>query len=104
MKGFGKERKKADIVKIYYEGQVVFAGEMSKLPLRDSVILQKSEDFFNDPTPCFIHRSAVRIRLLAELEEAVQEQDMSIWKLYVELPGVDRIECLLRMAAYGTLE
>ena len=92
MKEFRKERKNAEIVKVYYAGQVVFMGEMSELPLRDSVILQKSEEFFSDPTPCFIHRSAVRIRLLAELEEAVQKQDMSIWKQYAQLPGADRIE------------
>jgi len=92
LKGFKKENKKAEIVKVYYEGQVVFMGEMSELPLRDSVILQKSDEFFNDPTPCFIHRSAVRLRLLAELEEAVKKQDMSMWKLYAELPGADWIE------------
>lgn len=32
------------------------------------MIINKSIEFFSDPEPCFIHRSAVLKRLLAEIE------------------------------------
>ena len=47
----------------------VYRGTLTDLPLKEEIILEKSEEFFNDPNPCFIHRSAVRVRLLAELEK-----------------------------------
>jgi len=48
-------------------GKVLFSGDLADLPLKDEWIIKKSIEFFNDPEPCFIHRSAVMIRLLNEI-------------------------------------
>ena len=42
--------------------------KFTSLPIREQMIINKSIEFFSDPEPCFIHRSAVLKRLLAEIE------------------------------------
>ena len=49
--------------------RVLFHGPLSDYPLPESVILACSEEFFNDPSPCEIHRRAVQLRLYAEMQE-----------------------------------
>lgn len=39
------------------------------LPIREEVVLGKSVEFFQDPEPCMIHRSAVLARIFAEFEQ-----------------------------------
>jgi len=39
------------------------------IPLKNSVIIAHSIEFFNDPEPCMIHRSAVMKRLFWEICE-----------------------------------
>ena len=51
------------------DGRVLFQGPLSGYPLPESVILACSEEFFNDPAPCEIHRRAVQLRLYAEMQE-----------------------------------
>ena len=41
--------------------------------IEDSLIIEKSIEFFSDPEPCFIHRSAVITRLLCELEDYITQ-------------------------------
>ena len=53
------------------DGALLFEGELSDLPLREEAILKKSEEFFNDPAPCYIHRGAVMSRLYMELGDAL---------------------------------
>jgi hypothetical protein len=43
------------------------------MPISESTIIAKSIDFFNDPEPCFIHRSAVMMRIYLEIEEYIKE-------------------------------
>jgi len=50
--------------------KVLFSGNLEDLPLKDEWIIKKSVEFFNDPEPCFIHRSAVAVRLLHEIRES----------------------------------
>lgn len=38
----------------------------------DELIVRKSVEYFSDPEPCMIHRSAVASRLLAELQTALR--------------------------------
>lgn len=67
-----KNRKKKLCIRITKAGNLLYQGHWNDLPLGEEMILQKSVEFFDDPTPCFIHREAVRVRLLAEMEEALQ--------------------------------
>lgn len=49
------------------EGTVLFSGESMELVFPEALILKMSVRFFSDPAPCFIHRSAVIIRLQEEI-------------------------------------
>jgi hypothetical protein len=48
-------------------GVVLFEGPLNELRFSETLIIAKSRHFFNDPEPCFIHRSAVAARLFGEL-------------------------------------
>jgi hypothetical protein len=49
------------------DGTVLFEGPLDRLRFTEKLIIAKSVYFFNDPEPCFIHRSAVAARLFGEL-------------------------------------
>nr|WP_308626800.1 hypothetical protein [uncultured Eisenbergiella sp.] len=89
---FGKKKEKEEFIRICLNGVEIYRGTMTDLPLKEEVILGKSDEFFNDPNPCFIHRSAVRVRLLAELEEAERQENWELWNRYASFPGVDSVE------------
>ena len=54
-------------IEVRLDGKVLFSGSLADLPLKEEWIIKKSVEFFNDPEPCFLHRSAVAIRLLNEI-------------------------------------
>lgn len=64
-------KTKKTYIEIFDEDKLLFKGLWNDIPLNDDLIIQRSIEFFNDPTPCYIHRTAVRVRILAELEEAL---------------------------------
>ena len=67
-----RKRKNATaIVKICISngGQPRYAGPINELPVGEGVLIAKSIEFYDDPEPCFIHRSAVQARLYAELQQ-----------------------------------
>ena len=57
-------------IEVRLDNKVLFSGDLMDLPLKDEWIIKKSIEFFSDPEPCFIHRSAVTIRLLNEIWES----------------------------------
>lgn len=59
------------------ENAVLYNGPFQELPFSEELIIAKSIHFYDDPAPCFIHRSAVRTRLLAEIEEELLSQNTS---------------------------
>ena len=63
-----KSKKILPSLKLYGTSGLLYDGLLKDLPLKESIILQKSGAFFDDPEPCHIHRSAVRTRLVAELQ------------------------------------
>ena len=73
-----KEKFKKLHIKIYHDDGVIYQGRWDDLPLSETIIISKSIDFFNDPEPCYIHRDAVRIRLLAELEAGLNHNFLSV--------------------------
>lgn len=56
---------------IYSDGVLLYQGRWDELPLEEDVIIEMSIAFFRDSEPCYIHRDAVRVRLLSELEETL---------------------------------
>ncbi len=51
------------------ENAVLAEGPLAEFPLEEEGILRSSVEFFQDPTPCEIHRAAVRSRSLAHLKK-----------------------------------
>ncbi len=54
-------------------GRTIYDGEVYDIPLRDDVVIAKSIEFFDDPTPCYIHKGAVMARLYGEIALALPE-------------------------------
>ena len=52
-------------------GRSLFDGPLDRLLLPETIILRLSEEYFADPAPCPIHRNAVTVRVLAELQECL---------------------------------
>lgn len=78
-------------------GRVLFEEELERLPIGESVVLSLSAEFFDDPEPCEIHRSAVIMRALEEIRLAcAADQPVPIGGLS------DRVRRLL--GAYGTAD
>ena len=57
------------------DGTIIYDGLLKDVPLKEEIILKKSVEFFDDPEPCHIHRSAVRVRLISELLEEVTDRE-----------------------------
>lgn len=90
---FFKSKKTLEIIQLYHNSQLLYEGELKDLPLKESVVLAKSLEFFNDPEPCYIHRGAVRIRLTEEILRELQKQsDITNCPLlisYADFPVID---------------
>lgn len=50
-------------------GEIIEEKNLTALSLRDESIIEKAIEFFDDPEPCMIHRSAVINRIFAEVGE-----------------------------------
>ena len=90
-----KEKKKKMHIDIYSDDCVIYQGRWDDLPLSENIIIEKSIDFFNDPEPCDIHRTAVRLRiteeLLIKLIEAEQSEGCQLLMDLCTFEKIDRI-------------
>ncbi|MDR1542078.1 MAG: hypothetical protein LBU32_29695 [Clostridiales bacterium] len=94
MFGHKKEKKKKERVKsveIYAGGLMLFKGELLDVKIKEESVLQKSIEFFNDSAPCYIHRSAVIIRLLNELWDKLEENGGDIESEFIEYPANSKV-------------
>jgi hypothetical protein len=77
-----------DVLVLDGQGALVFDGSLQDLRFPEKLIMGKSMEFFRDPEPCFIHRSAVVSRLVAELDLLLGEQsELSVEVLEKSCPG-----------------
>ena len=84
---FLKAKKKRYLTVTCHEA-VLYEGYWTELPLAEEIILEKSIEFFNDKEPCAIHRGAVHLRLLAELEQLFSSSGFqSLFCLYTGFPA-----------------
>jgi len=54
---------------VNHEGRLLYKGAINELPVSETILIAKSIEFYSDPEPCFIHRSAVLARLYGEFEQ-----------------------------------
>lgn len=64
-------------IRLFYNNTCIYEGLLKDIPIKDSVIIEKSIRFFNDPEPCDIHRTAVRLRITEELFIKLKETEQS---------------------------
>lgn len=63
------------------ENNLISENKLTSLPIKEEVILEKSIEFWGDPEPCMIHRSAVLKVLFLEIEQSMPADDYTIDKL-----------------------
>ena len=51
-------------------GGILYSGDLTGMAVSDELVIALSVEFFNDPTPCEIHRSAVLARVFLSIEDA----------------------------------
>ena len=66
--GLFAKRRSVRIVLQDEAGHTVFDDRIERLTLPEDVILSMCLEFFGDPAPCEIHRSAAVSRALSEIE------------------------------------
>ena len=70
-------------ITVHSQDKLLYDGKWDEIPFDEKIILEYSIRFFDDPSPCYIHRGAVRVRLLSELEELYEscqsEGSDSLW-------------------------
>lgn len=82
-------------IQLFYNNTRIYQGFLKDIPLKESVIKDESIHFFNDPEPCDIHRTAVRLRiteeLLIKLIEAEQSECCQLLMDLCTFENIDRI-------------
>lgn len=69
-------------------GGICYQGRPEEMRFPEAVILRLSIDFFDDPSPCFIHRSAVIARIAEELRAGIPAGELCrVFALPDPLPG-----------------
>jgi hypothetical protein len=77
---FKKKKSESSLPSVTVTGKngLLYDGLLKDIPLKDSIIIEKSIHFFNDPEPCYIHRGAVRTRLVHELHQELLDNSSSV--------------------------
>lgn len=96
---FFKKKNHIPKLELYSGGEQIYDGFLKDIPIKETVILEKSVEFFNDPEPCHIHRGAVRVRLTAEIQLEIEnqkepDQPGPLLKRYANFDSIDR--CILK--------
>lgn len=62
----------------------IYQGDISDIGLTKSLVIQKSIEWYNDPTPCYRHRDAVKSRIVLDVLNYLQKQKaLGINKTYI---------------------
>jgi hypothetical protein len=55
-------------------GCVLFENKITALPLKEEIIIKKSIEYYNDPEPCMIHRSAIMKYLYIQVDDFLHQK------------------------------
>ena len=67
------KHKKKRYITVKLNNDILYDSLFDDLPIAEDVMISKSIEFFNDKEPCSIHRGAVQVRLVAELETLLSD-------------------------------
>lgn len=75
MKFMNKKKSKPQYYLSFLLNQApVLKCKFIELPIKEEVIIKKSIVFFDDPEPCYIHKGAVTMRLIAEIQDSLENE------------------------------
>ncbi len=81
-------------IQLFYNNTCIYHGFLKDIPIKESVIKEKSNHYFSDPEPCDIHRTAVRLRiteeLLIKLTNAEQSECCQLLTVLCTFESIDR--------------
>ena len=77
---FGRKRRKSQPHIVVWDADRAVLADcaLMELPIPESAVIALSVAFFNDPSPCEIHRGAVRWRATQELLEVSKGKEVSV--------------------------
>lgn len=81
-----------EIIIVNKENAIIFNDKLINLPLKEKVIIDKSILYYNDPAPCFIHRSSIVKKLLYRFQDYLEMQFLEGKKelIWSDIPKEDR--------------
>ncbi len=84
-------------------GKAIGSCKQEELPLAEEAVIKKSILFFDDPTPCFIHKNAVTVRLTEEVRKQLtaSNKPVLIEALPVEIQEYLNLDEEAVFIAYG---
>lgn len=87
-------KKKIPCIEVRQGESVLYRGTVEELPLDHDAVVQKSIEFFDDANPCYIHETAVRVRLIGEMEKRIEEGEnvLDLVRQYSVFSHADRAE------------
>jgi hypothetical protein len=77
------EINKMELHFIDISGGTIMKKKVTSLPLKEKIIINRSIEWFYDPEPCMIHRSAVMKRIYSEIFDYFEEllkQKITEWQ------------------------
>lgn len=63
-----RSKNKVRILNISDDNNILYTGPINELPILNSEVIAGSIEFYDDPEPCMIHRSAVISRYYIQIE------------------------------------
>lgn len=72
--------KKSMLKIVHNDGEVVFEGSISDLPLKEEYILLKSVELFNEKEPCIIYRTHIMKKFYLSLYDYLSQSGGSTCK------------------------
>jgi hypothetical protein len=67
-------------------GGVLLDKKLTGMPLRESAIIDATKEYYNDPYPCIIRRSAVMKIMFSQIEDMLKDRDLTLPAMIRDLP------------------
>ena len=81
-------------------GEVLLDKKLTGMPLRESAIIDATKEYYNDPYPCIIRRSAVMKIMFSQIEDMLKGWESALPKTICDLP--DRFSYLVDLPENAT--
>jgi hypothetical protein len=67
-------------------GKGLLDKKLTGMPLRETAVIDATVEYYNDPYPCIVRRSAVMKIMFTQIEDMLREKALSFPALISDLP------------------